>query len=60
MAVPNQNVLKFGLNPNFSLNVVSSSKGGLSLRNSWGTIEQKSSLPTNKEGVFEFSAKQVN
>lgn len=58
LAVPNENIAKAGLNPNYALNVVSANKGNLGLRNSWGTIDQKTSLNINKEGAFELTSKQ--
>lgn len=60
MAVPNESVLKYGFNPNYTFNVLSAGKGNLMLRNSWGTIEQKSSIPLDKEGRFELSARQIS
>lgn len=39
LAVPKQEILSVGLNPNNSFNVIScKSNGGLELRNSWGTL----------------------
>ena len=38
MAVPSENVIKLGANPNYCFNVVSSARGNLGMRNSWGTI----------------------
>jgi len=60
MAIPNENVLKFGFNPNYALNVVSAGKGNLILRNPWGTITEKSSITTDREGRFEWAARQVS
>lgn len=53
LAVPKPEIQSLGLNPNNSLTVISSkSNGGLELRNSWGTLEEKSKLAFSKEGVF--------
>ncbi len=35
------------------------STGGLELRNSFGTVEEKAKLTFSKEGVFEFSSNQT-
>lgn len=40
IAVPNESIQAFSLNPNYSLSVINcKSNGGLELRNSWGIIE---------------------
>ncbi len=35
------------------------SNGGLELRNSWGTLEERTKLSISKEGVFELSSNQT-
>lgn len=53
IAVPKEEIKSLGLNPNYSLSVIRcKSNGGLELRNSWGTIEERSKLNLSKEGVF--------
>lgn len=60
MAVPREDITTLGLNPNYSLSVVNcKANGGLELRNSWGTIEERSKLNLSKEGVFELSSNQT-
>ena len=40
MAIPNERIASYGFNPNLSYSVISlTSKGGLELRNSFGTLE---------------------
>lgn len=59
LAVPKPEIISLGLNPNNSLTVLNiKSTGGLELRNSFGTIEERSKLTFNKEGAFELSSNQ--
>lgn len=60
LAVPKQEAISLGLNPNHSFAVINcKSNGGLELRNSWGTLEERSKLSISKEGVFELSSNQT-
>ncbi len=60
LAVPKQDILSLGLNPNHSFAVINcKSNGGLELRNSWGTLEERTKLSISKEGVFELSSNQT-
>jgi hypothetical protein len=60
IAVPREGITAIGLNPNYSLSVINcKSNGGVELRNSWGTIEERSKLKLSKEGVFELSSNQT-
>lgn len=60
IAVPKQEVLSLGLNPNHSFAVINcKSNGGLELRNCWGTLEERTKLSISKEGVFELSSNQT-
>ena len=61
IAVPNSKISALGLNPNYSLSVLKcNSKGALELRNSWGTITERSNISLSKEGVFELSSSYTN
>lgn len=60
LAVPRSEVVSLGLNPNHSFAVINcKSNGGVELRNSWGTIEERSKLSISKEGLFELSSNQT-
>ena len=49
IAVPNNKIVDLGLNPNYSFNVLKcSGKGGLELRNSWGTINERPNVSLSK------------
>lgn len=48
------------MNPNNSLTALNQkSTGGLELRNSFGTVEERAKLTFNKEGAFELSSNQT-
>ena len=60
MAVPNERIANYGFNPNLSYSVISfTSKGGLELRASFGTVEERSKIPLRAEGTFELSSVQM-
>ena len=60
MAVPNERIASYGFNPNLSYSVISlTSKGGLELRNSFGTLEERSKVSIRAEGTFELSSVQM-
>lgn len=49
-----------GLDPSYSFNVLNvNNKGGFELRNSWGTVEERSKITFSKEGQFEWSSAQA-
>lgn len=59
-AVPQPRIQDKGLNPNLTLSVIGvNSRGSYEIRNSFGTVDQKSKLNISKEGVFEFSQNDV-
>lgn len=56
-AVPTVRIVALGINPNYSYSVINySAKGSLELRNSWGTIEEKSKTSIRSDGNFELAA----
>lgn len=56
-AVPTEKISALGVNPNFSYSVINfSAKGSLELRNSWGTLEERSKTSFRPEGNFELGA----
>jgi hypothetical protein len=61
LAVPNEKIAALGLSPNFSYSVLShsSAKGSLELRNSFGTLEEKTKVSLRAEGNFELGGAQV-
>lgn len=60
MAVPNERIGNYGFNPNLSYSVISfTSKGGLELRSSFGTVEERSKISIRPEGTFELSSVQM-
>ena len=60
MAVPNERIANYGLNPNLSYSVISfTNKGGLELRSSFGTVEERSKISIRNEGTFELSSTQM-
>lgn len=59
IAVGNEKALQVGLNPNYSFNVLKCDpKTGLEMRNSWGSIEERSKLNTSGDGSFSMSLQQ--
>lgn len=44
VAVPSQNIVDLGFNPNYSLSVVKSTNKGFELRSSWGTIVERAKV----------------
>lgn len=60
LAVPNERIASLGINPNYSYNVINyTAKGTLELRNSWGTLEERSKISFKPEGTFELSSGQM-
>ncbi|CAM6002506.1 unnamed protein product, partial [Sphagnum balticum] len=60
LAIPSEKITALGVNPNYSLSVINyNNKGGLELRNSWGTLEERSKASFSKEGVFELGPNQA-
>lgn len=60
LAVPNEKIAALGINPNYSYNVINfSAKGSVELRNSWGTIEERSKISHKAEGIFELASAQA-
>lgn len=61
LAVPKEEILSLGLNPNHSFPVINcKSNGNFELRNSWGTLEERPKISISREGVFELSSSQTN
>lgn len=58
-AVPTEKIAALGVNPNYSYSVISFSNKGIELRNSWGTLEERSKLSFRSEGNFELSSGQL-
>ena len=58
-AVPTERIASLGVNPNYSYSVISFSNKGIELRNSWGTIEERSKLSFRPEGNFELNSSQI-
>ena len=55
-AVPNAKIQEKGLNPNYTLSVIGvNSRGSYEIRNSFGTLDQKSKFNISKDGVFELA-----
>lgn len=59
VAVPTEKIASLGLNPNYSLNVIGANNRGLSLRNRWGTTEERCKTNFSKEGAFDMSSGQA-
>ena len=60
-AVPQAKIQEKGLNPNLTLSVIGvNSRGSYEIRNSFGTIDQKSKINFSKEGVFELNQNDAN
>lgn len=60
LAVPNVKIATIGLNPNFSYPLINlTGKGSMELRNSFGTLEERSKINFRPEGTFELSSIQV-
>lgn len=58
-AVPTEKISALGVNPNYSYSVINYSNKGIELRNSWGTLEERSKLSFRAEGNFDLSSVQV-
>lgn len=60
MAVPNAKIATVGVNPNFSYQLINfTAKGSMELRNSFGTLEERSKISFRPEGTFELGSGQV-
>lgn len=60
LAVPNEKISTLGLNPNYSYPLINfTAKGSMELRNSFGTIEERSKLSFRPEGTFDLASAQV-
>ena len=57
--MPTEKAASLGVNPNYSYSVISFSNKGIELRNSWGTIEERSKLSFRSEGNFDLSSSQI-
>ena len=58
-AVPTERIASLGVNPNFTYSVIAYNNKGIELRNSWGTLEERSKISFKSEGNFELSAGQM-
>lgn len=58
-AVPTEKIAALGVNPNYTYSVINFSNKGIELRNSWGTLEERSKASFRAEGNFELSAGQL-
>ncbi len=58
-AVPTEKIGALGANPNFSYSVINFSNKGVELRNSWGTLEERSKITFKPEGNFDLGAGQL-
>jgi len=53
LAVPTHKIAELSINPNYSYPVINYNvKGNVELRNSWGTIEEKSKINIKNDGSF--------
>jgi hypothetical protein len=53
LAIPNEKIASVGLNPNFSYPLINyTAKGSMELRNSFGTLEERSKISFKAEGNF--------
>lgn len=57
--VPTERIAALGINPNYSYSVINYSSKGLELRNSWGTLEERSKVNIRAEGNFDLGAGQL-
>lgn len=60
LVVPNEKIASLGLNPNFSYPLINfTAKGSMELRNSFGTIEERSKISFRPEGTFDLGSAQA-
>lgn len=57
--MPTEKISALGINPNYSYSVINYSSKGMELRNSWGTLEERSKVNVGAEGNFALGAGQL-